>query len=144
MLFRCCLIHISIIILRHFLYLLYLCPCLNLGLFMSYLYDLFSLFIFIFIMINWIISRIQSKFVAWKQESLMLIFFVMRKWYLKLNILKIWNSLRSTQVDLRLFFGKNLKRSIPKNCLLLMDTRLINEQKALFYWNFQKRKNWHF
>ena len=52
MLLRCCLIHISIIILRHFLYLLYLCPCLDLGLFMSYLCDLFFIFIFIFIMIN--------------------------------------------------------------------------------------------
>ena len=41
-LLRCCLIHISIIILRHFLYLLYLCPCLVLGLFKSYLCDLFS------------------------------------------------------------------------------------------------------
>ena len=41
MLLRCCLIYISIIILRHFLYLLYLCPCLELGLFMSYLCDLF-------------------------------------------------------------------------------------------------------
>ena len=53
-LLRCCLIHISIIMLRHFLYLLYLCPCLDLcrclDLFMSYLYDL--LFIFIFIIIN--------------------------------------------------------------------------------------------
>ena len=37
MLLRCCLIHISIIILRNFLHLLYLCSCLDLGLFMSYL-----------------------------------------------------------------------------------------------------------
>ena len=42
MLFRCCLIHIHIIIiLRHFSYLLYLSPCLELSLFMSYLCDLF-------------------------------------------------------------------------------------------------------
>ena len=41
MLLRCCLIYISIIILMHFLHLLYLCPCLDLGLFMSYLCDLF-------------------------------------------------------------------------------------------------------
>ena len=38
--------------LRHFLYLLYLSLCLELGLFMSYLCDLFFIFIFIFIMIN--------------------------------------------------------------------------------------------
>ena len=43
-LLRCCLIHISIIIVRHFLYLLYLCPWLDLGLFMSYLCDLFFSF----------------------------------------------------------------------------------------------------
>ena len=52
MLIRCCLIHIGIIILRHFLYLLHLCPCLDLGLFISYLYALFFIFIFIFITIN--------------------------------------------------------------------------------------------
>ena len=58
MLLRCCLIHISIIILRHFLYLLYL----GLGLFMSYLCDLLFIFIFIFIMINCTISWIQTHF----------------------------------------------------------------------------------
>ena len=50
MLLRCCLIHISIVKLRYFLYLLYLCPCLDLCLFMSYLCDLS--FIFIFVMMN--------------------------------------------------------------------------------------------
>ena len=38
---RCCLIHVSIVIMRHFLYLLYLSPYLDLGLLLSYLYDLF-------------------------------------------------------------------------------------------------------
>ena len=38
--------------LRRFLSLLYLCPCLDLGLFMSYLCDIFFIFIFIFILIN--------------------------------------------------------------------------------------------
>ena len=52
MLLGCCLIHINIFILNHFLYLLYLCPCLNVGLFMLCLRDLFFIFIFIFIMIN--------------------------------------------------------------------------------------------
>ena len=52
MLLRCCLIHISSIILRHFLDLLYL----GLGLFKLYLYVLFFIFIFIFIMIFRIIS----------------------------------------------------------------------------------------
>ena len=50
MLIRCRLIHKSIIILKDFLYLLYLCPCLYLGLFFSYLCYVFFIFIFIFIM----------------------------------------------------------------------------------------------
>ena len=52
MLLRCCLIHISIIILRCFTYLLYLCLCLHLGLFMLYLCESIFIFLFIFIMIN--------------------------------------------------------------------------------------------
>ena len=52
MLLRYSLIHLGMIILRHFLYLLYLCPSLDLGLLMSYLCDLLFIFIFIFIMIN--------------------------------------------------------------------------------------------
>ena len=36
MLLRCWLIHVSIVIMRHFLYLLHLCPCLDLGLFYFY------------------------------------------------------------------------------------------------------------
>ena len=51
---------INIIVLRHFLYLLYLCPCLGLGLFISYLRDLFFIFIFIIIIIKRIISWIQT------------------------------------------------------------------------------------
>ena len=42
MLLRCCLIDISANILRHILYLVFLCPCIGLSLFMSYLCDLFS------------------------------------------------------------------------------------------------------
>ena len=42
MLLRCCLIHKSIIILWNFLYLLYLCPFLDLGLFMLYYVIYFS------------------------------------------------------------------------------------------------------
>ena len=44
MLLRCCLIQTSIIMLWHFLYLLYLCPCQDLGLFM--LYPCYLLFYF--------------------------------------------------------------------------------------------------
>ena len=59
-LLKSCLIHISIIILSHFLYLLYMCPCLDVGLFMSYLCDLCFFFLFIFIMTNRIIWWIQT------------------------------------------------------------------------------------
>ena len=48
MLLTCCLIHISIITTRHFLCLLHLCPCLDVGLFMSYLRELFFILIFNF------------------------------------------------------------------------------------------------
>ena len=67
MLLRCCLIHKSIIILRHSLYLLYFCTFLDLVLFMSDLCDLFFIVIFIFVMINHIMSGIQTL-------SLLLIF----------------------------------------------------------------------
>ena len=49
-------IFITIMILRQILYLVYLCPCLALVLFMSYLWDLFFIFCLIFIIINCIIS----------------------------------------------------------------------------------------
>ena len=55
MLLRCCLIHKNVI-LREFLYLLYLSPCIFLGLFLSYLCDLFFIFILIFMMITRLIS----------------------------------------------------------------------------------------
>lgn len=51
-LLRCCFIHIAIIIFRHILYLVYLNPCLVLGLFMAYQCDLFFIFGLIFIVIN--------------------------------------------------------------------------------------------
>ena len=44
MLIGCCLIHINIILVRQFLYLLYLCPRLDLGLFMPCLCDLIVYF----------------------------------------------------------------------------------------------------
>ena len=46
MLFRCCLIHTTIIIRRSILYPVYMCPCLCLGLFMLYICDLFFIFHF--------------------------------------------------------------------------------------------------
>ena len=56
----CCLIHISIIIMRHVLCLLvYVSPCLDVGLFMLYLFYL--LFFFTFIIINHIISLKQTN-----------------------------------------------------------------------------------
>ena len=54
MLLWCCLIQRTIIILRHILHLVYLCPYLGLGLFMSYLCDLFFIFSLNFIVINYI------------------------------------------------------------------------------------------
>ena len=62
MLLSCCLLHGSIIILRHFLYLIYLGRCLDLALFRSYLCDLSFIFTFIFFIINHIISLKQKQF----------------------------------------------------------------------------------
>ena len=64
MLLRCCLIHLLI----HVVYLVYLCPYLDLYLFMSYLYDLFFIFIVIIfsvIIITHIISLQQTPIRAW-------------------------------------------------------------------------------
>ena len=60
MLLRCFLIHITIIILRHILYLIYLFPCLGQSLFISYLCDLILIYIFIFSHIFIIIKLIIS------------------------------------------------------------------------------------
>ena len=62
MLLRCCLIHLTIVILRHILYLAYLCRCLGLDLFMPYLYDLLFIFSLIFIFINHITSFKKTYF----------------------------------------------------------------------------------
>ena len=52
MLLRCCLIHITINIPRHISYLVHVCPCLGLGMFMSYLCDLFFISSLLFVVIN--------------------------------------------------------------------------------------------
>ena len=55
--------HIAIIVLRYILCLVYLCPCLDLFLFMLYLCDPFFIFSLIFIIINHIISLKQDTLV---------------------------------------------------------------------------------
>ena len=60
MLLRCCLIHTTIIMLSHILYLVYLYLCIDLGLFMSYLCDLFYIFSLVFIVINHVTSFKQT------------------------------------------------------------------------------------
>ena len=60
MLLGCCLIHLAIIMLKHILYLVYLGPCLGLGLFMLHLCNLFFIFSLIFIIINHITSFRQT------------------------------------------------------------------------------------
>ena len=52
MLLRCCIMHITIIILKYILYLEYLFWCLGLALFMLYICDLFFNFILGFLVIN--------------------------------------------------------------------------------------------
>ena len=78
-LLRCCLIHISIITLKHFLYLLYLCPCLDLCLFMSNLCDVFFIFIFIFIMTNIMNTSILVSLLIFQNMSYFLVHNVDKK-----------------------------------------------------------------
>ena len=74
MLLRLCLLHITVIILRHILYLVYLCPCLGLVLFISYLCGLFFIFSLSFIIINQTISLKQTHlFFAHFLEYLILV-----------------------------------------------------------------------
>ena len=65
MLLRCCLIHVTIILLRQILYLVYFCSCLGTGLCISFLCDLLYIFSLIFIGINHTASlkQMQSFFV---------------------------------------------------------------------------------
>ena len=70
MLLSICLIHKTIIILRHILYLVHLCPCLGLGLIMSYLCDLFFIFSLIFIAIT-LLKQVQLFFVNCLEQLLL-------------------------------------------------------------------------
>ena len=54
------------------LYLVYLCPCLGLGLLMFYIYDLFFIFSLIFIVINHITSLKQTLIFCTFLEYLLL------------------------------------------------------------------------
>ena len=74
MLFRCCLIHVNIIILRHILYLVYLCLSLGLGPFMLYLCDLCFIFSLVFIVINNITSLKQTHLFFTFLQYLLLFF----------------------------------------------------------------------
>ena len=79
MLLRCCLIYITIFILRHILYLVYLCPCLGLGLFMSYLCDLFFVFSLIFMVINHIPLFKQTYLLFAHFQNISYYFWMMKK-----------------------------------------------------------------
>ena len=73
MLLRCCLIHISIMILWRFIHLLYFCLCLHLSIFMPYWRESTFIFVFIFIMINCII--------LWILTCLFFSLFLRMSWY---------------------------------------------------------------
>ena len=95
MLLRCCLIHISIIILKHFLYLLYLCPCLDVGLFMSYLCNFFFSFSSSFLLTYFffcLFFRICTINFGWQRGWRMWIIFKWPKFSLRvlLNICSIF------------------------------------------------------
>ena len=70
MLLSFCLIHKTIVILRHILYLVNLCPRLGLGLIMSYLCDLFFIFSLIFIVIT-LLKQVHLFFVNCLEQLLL-------------------------------------------------------------------------
>ena len=85
------------------------------------------------------------QFVPSKQESLMSIFIFSRKWHLKLNILKIQNSLTSKQMELRLFMWEKFRKMNSQKMPSFNGQKAFtNGHKGLFSWNFWKMKNWHF
>ena len=74
MLLRYFLIHITVIILRDILYLVYSCSCLDLDLFMSYLFDLFFDFSLHFILLNYITSFKQTYLFSVEFSEYLLLF----------------------------------------------------------------------
>ena len=64
----CCLIYIAIIILRHIVHLVYLCPCLGLWLVILHLRDLHFIFSLIFVVI--------SHATSLKQTHLLFVYFL--------------------------------------------------------------------
>ena len=85
MFFRYCLIHITIIILRHNLYILCLCPCLDLDLFMPHLCDLFFISSLILIVINYITWFKLTYLFFWN----IFYYFRMITWIKKVNNFEI-------------------------------------------------------
>ena len=94
MLLRCC-----FIILTYFFDLLYLCPCLNLGLVMSYLCGLFLIFILIFIMIN------RINLVNGDALVLLLIFLSMLYYFWVTTWMKNVNNFQIAKVSLKVLFS---------------------------------------
>ena len=88
MLLKCCSIHKTIIIPRHILHLVHLCPCSGLGIFMSYLCDLFFIFSLIFIVINHITSFKQTYLFFAPFLEYFLLFFII-SWIKKANNFQI-------------------------------------------------------
>ena len=124
MLLWCCLIHISIIIVRQVICLLYLCPCLDLGLFMSYLCDIFFISIFIFIMINRIISLIQTHlFFCSFFRMCPIIFGWYRGW-------RIWINFKLQNVGLTVLLSICFFIFFPNFSLALLIKVLLIKQRA--------------
>ena len=90
MLLRCCLIHITIIILRHILYSVYLCPCLGVGLFILFFCALLFIFSLFFISVTHITSLKEThlSFVYFLKFCVFFIFWMI-KWIKKANNFQI-------------------------------------------------------
>ena len=122
MLLRCRLIHITINILRNILYLVYLCSCIGLGLFMWYSCNLFFILNLIFIFINHITSLKQM-------HSFLYIFQNTSYYFSKITWMKKTNSSQRAHVQCQIVsqrllifcqfqFGIAYKSVAYKKCIL--------------------------
>ena len=136
---RCCLIDITIIIWRHILYLVYLCPCQRLGLFMSYLLDLFFIFSLIFFVINHISSFKQTYFFSHIFQNISY-YLLMITWMKKPhNFLKAKvQPQRVVQLLLNFFFA-NFSLILPTKVLLINKACIIvSNLMLLIYCSYAK------
>ena len=129
----CCLIHISIIILRYFIFTTFtifttFAPRLDLSLFMSVLCDLLLIFLFIFIMVHRIISWETRSFAYFLEYVLLFLDNNVDKEYQKILTSKCWFFV---DFNLVLLLEVLLMKKYEFDFILLMDNLFVLNLKYL-------------